>query len=54
MLTRVPDSCCRLTEDQARYYAAEVLLAFQYFHSKDIVYRDLKVGAAAHICNTRS
>ncbi|KAK9862106.1 hypothetical protein WJX84_003475 [Apatococcus fuscideae] len=32
----------RLTEEHARFYAAEVLLAFQYFHSKEIVYRDLK------------
>ena len=33
----------RLAEDVAKFYAAEVLLAFEYLHSKDIVYRDLKV-----------
>jgi serine/threonine protein kinase len=34
---------CRLPEDHARFYAAEVLDAFEYLHSNDIVYRDLKV-----------
>jgi serine/threonine protein kinase len=34
---------CRLSEDIARFYAAEVLDAFEYLHSLDIVYRDLKV-----------
>ena len=34
----------RLAEDAARLYAGEVLLMFEYLHSLDIVYRDLKVG----------
>ena len=34
----------RLTEEGARFYAAEVLMMFEYLHSQDIVYRDLKVG----------
>jgi serine/threonine protein kinase len=34
----------QLSEEAARFYAAEVLLVFEYLHSKDIVYRDLKVG----------
>ncbi|EIE26793.1 kinase-like protein, partial [Coccomyxa subellipsoidea C-169] len=32
----------KLPEDHARFYAAEVLDAFEYLHSNDIVYRDLK------------
>jgi len=30
------------TEDQARFYFSEVLLALEYLHSVDIIYRDLK------------
>lgn len=29
-------------EDTARFFAAGVVLAFEYMHSKDIIYRDLK------------
>jgi len=36
-------SCGRLTEDAAKFYAAEVLLAFEYLHGLNIIYRDLKV-----------
>eukprot|EP01016_Furgasonia_blochmanni_P048107 TRINITY_DN712_c0_g1_i4.p1 TRINITY_DN712_c0_g1~~TRINITY_DN712_c0_g1_i4.p1 ORF type:complete len:564 (+),score=81.63 TRINITY_DN712_c0_g1_i4:62-1693(+) len=32
----------RFTESRARMYAAEILLALEYLHSMDFVYRDLK------------
>ena len=33
----------QLPEETAKFYAAEVLLIFEYMHAKDIIYRDLKV-----------
>ncbi|EEQ97201.1 cAMP-dependent protein kinase catalytic subunit, putative [Perkinsus marinus ATCC 50983] len=32
----------RLPNEDARFYAAEIVLAFQYMHSLNVVYRDLK------------
>jgi len=32
----------RFTGEMSRFYAAEILLALEYLHSKNIVYRDLK------------
>ncbi|CAG8446729.1 16482_t:CDS:2 [Acaulospora colombiana] len=32
----------RFPDQVAKFYAAEVILAFEYLHSKDIIYRDLK------------
>jgi serine/threonine protein kinase len=32
----------RLTEDQARFYFCEIVLAIEYLHQKNIIFRDLK------------
>jgi len=32
----------KFTEDRARIYAAEILLALEDLHKRDIIYRDLK------------
>jgi len=32
----------RFTENRARFYCAEITLALEYLHSRDVVYRDLK------------
>lgn len=33
----------QFTEDRTRFYASEILLALDYLHRNDIIYRDLKL-----------
>ncbi len=33
---------CRLDEDTAKFYTAEIILAIEYLHSQNIIHRDLK------------
>ncbi|GAQ89371.1 serine/threonine protein kinase [Klebsormidium nitens] len=33
----------RLTEDETRFYGAEIAVALEYMHSKNFLYRDLKI-----------
>lgn len=30
----------KLTEEQTKFYAAQIVLALEYLHSKDIIYRE--------------
>ncbi|KAH9259238.1 hypothetical protein BASA81_002281 [Batrachochytrium salamandrivorans] len=41
-LVRVQPECRLSTEAQARFYLANIVLAIEFMHSKDIIYRDLK------------
>ncbi|CAB1096261.1 unnamed protein product [Ectocarpus sp. CCAP 1310/34] len=35
-------SCVRFPDHQGKLYTAEIVLAFSYLHSLNVVYRDLK------------
>ena len=47
----------RFSEERSKFYVAEIILALEYLHSKNIVFRDLKpenilLDHLGHICLT--
>lgn len=47
-----PNKC--LTEEDARFYAAEVIAALEYLHLMGFIYRDLKPESESSACNERA
>lgn len=41
-LFRIIQKFGRLESNLAKFYAAQIILVFEYLHSKQLVYRDLK------------
>jgi len=39
----------RLSEDEARFYSAEVVDALEYIHNMGLIHRDIKVASLSHI-----
>ena len=43
----------RLSEDEARFYAAEVVDALEYIHNMGLIHRDIKIFSK-HVCSVTS
>ena len=39
----------RLSEDEARFYAAEVVDALEYIHNMGLIHRDIKVFSSMYV-----
>jgi serine/threonine protein kinase len=38
------NNCIKFTEERARFYCAEIILALEHLHQRNVMYRDLKAG----------
>ena len=51
IIKKQPD--CRLTEDQVRFYASEVVLVLEYVHSKGFIYRGTHHSSLSNLPNSQ-
>jgi serine/threonine protein kinase len=48
-LFNVLQNCRRMKEDQARFYVVQLILALEYLHTQDIIYREYSHSATCHM-----